>query len=112
MILHWQRTLEQRRKLEEKYPELSGDTRPVLAHEGPYAAAPLRADSSAADHLRADSSAGHPHHADSSAESPYRADPAAGSPHRAAQPAHPHPHPHHSPEASPSPSILDKAKSN
>jgi putative FmdB family regulatory protein len=42
-ILHWQRTLERRRKLEEKYPELSGDTRPVLAHEGPYAAEPLRA---------------------------------------------------------------------
>lgn len=81
-ILHWQRTLEQRRKLEEKYPELSGDTRPVLAHEGPYAAAPLRADSSA------------------------------GSLYRAAQPAHPHPHPHHSPEASPLPSIPDKAKSN
>lgn len=43
-ILRWQRTLERRRKLEEKYPELSGDTRPVLAHEGPYAAEPLRAD--------------------------------------------------------------------
>ncbi|HEX6448018.1 MAG TPA: zinc ribbon domain-containing protein [Trebonia sp.] len=81
-ILHWQRSLEQRRTLEEKYPELSGDTRPVLAHEGPYAAAPLRADSSAGDSLRA------------------------------AQPAHPHPHPHHSPEASPPPSIPDKAKSN
>jgi putative FmdB family regulatory protein len=91
-ILHWQRTLEQRRKLEEKYPELSGDTRPVLAHEGRYAAAPLRADPSAGDPHRADSSAGDPHHA--------------------AQPAHPHPHPHHSPETSPSPSIPDKAKSN
>lgn len=42
-ILHWQRTLERRRKLEEKYPELSGDTRPVLAHEGPYAGHPLHA---------------------------------------------------------------------
>lgn len=46
-ILHWQRTLERRRKIEEKYPELAEDSpdraRPVLAHEGPYAARPLRA---------------------------------------------------------------------
>jgi putative FmdB family regulatory protein len=42
-IRHWQRTLEQRGKLEEKYPELAGDTRAVLAHEGRYAASPLRA---------------------------------------------------------------------
>jgi putative FmdB family regulatory protein len=41
-ILHWQHALEQRQKIEEKYPELVGDTRPVLAHEGPYAAEPLR----------------------------------------------------------------------
>jgi hypothetical protein len=32
-----------RRKLEEKYPELRGDQRPVLAHEGRYHARPLRA---------------------------------------------------------------------
>lgn len=32
-----------RSKLEEKYPELRGDQRPVLAHEGRYHAAPLRA---------------------------------------------------------------------
>jgi putative FmdB family regulatory protein len=31
-----------RQKLEEKYDELRGDQRPVLAHEGRYAAAPLR----------------------------------------------------------------------
>jgi putative FmdB family regulatory protein len=42
-ILHWQHTLEQRQKIEEKYPELASDSRPVLAHEGPYAAEPLRA---------------------------------------------------------------------
>lgn len=42
-ILRWQHTLEQRQKIEEKYPELAGDSRPVLAHEGPYAAEPLRA---------------------------------------------------------------------
>lgn len=43
LIGEWHRTLEKRGKLEEKYPELAGDTRPVLAHEGPYAADPLRA---------------------------------------------------------------------
>ena len=32
-----------RRKLEEKHHELRGDRRPVLAHEGRYHAAPLRA---------------------------------------------------------------------
>jgi hypothetical protein len=32
-----------REKLEEKYPELRGDQRPVLAHEGKYHAKPLRA---------------------------------------------------------------------
>lgn len=42
-IRHWQRSLEQRGKLEDKYPELAGDTRAVLAHEGRYAASPLRA---------------------------------------------------------------------
>ena len=31
-----------RRKLEDKYPELRGDQRPVLAHEGQYHAKPLR----------------------------------------------------------------------
>ncbi|MGH3246646.1 MAG: hypothetical protein ACRDOI_10615, partial [Trebonia sp.] len=47
-IRHWQRSLEQRAKLEEKYPELAGDNRPVLAHEGRYAARPLRAGDPAA----------------------------------------------------------------
>ncbi|HEX7660911.1 MAG TPA: FmdB family zinc ribbon protein [Pseudonocardiaceae bacterium] len=37
------RTAEQRARLEEQHPELAGDRRPVLAHEGRYAAAPLRA---------------------------------------------------------------------
>ena len=32
-----------RQKLEEKYPELRGDQRPVIAHEGRYHDAPLRA---------------------------------------------------------------------
>jgi putative FmdB family regulatory protein len=43
-IRYWRRNLEQRAKLEEKYPELAGDNRAVLAHEGRYAAAPLTAD--------------------------------------------------------------------
>ena len=37
------RQWEGRRKLEEKYPELQGDQRPILAHEGQYHAHPLRA---------------------------------------------------------------------
>lgn len=51
-ITYWRRALDDRRKLEEKYPELSGDRRPVIAHEGRYAAAPLRA---------GDPHLGHPH---------------------------------------------------
>lgn len=34
---------ERRQKLEEKHPELAGDTRPVIAHEGRYEQVPLRA---------------------------------------------------------------------
>jgi putative FmdB family regulatory protein len=34
---------ERRQKLEAKYPELAGDTRPVLAHEGRFQDKPLRA---------------------------------------------------------------------
>ena len=37
-----QRRWEQRQKLEERHPELAGDQRPILAHEGRYSAAPLR----------------------------------------------------------------------
>ena len=37
------RTWEQRQKLEERHPELAGDQRPILAHEGRYEGAPLRA---------------------------------------------------------------------
>lgn len=42
-IRAWQRTLEKRERLEDKYPELAGDSRPVLAHEGVFAKHPLRA---------------------------------------------------------------------
>jgi len=38
-----------RSKLEDKYPELRGDQRPVIAHEGRYHAHPLRAGDPPAD---------------------------------------------------------------
>ncbi len=37
------RTADERRDLEARHPELRADTRPVLAHEGRYEQAPLRA---------------------------------------------------------------------
>jgi putative FmdB family regulatory protein len=37
------RAAEARRDLEERYPELAGDRRPIIAHEGRYENAPLRA---------------------------------------------------------------------
>jgi putative FmdB family regulatory protein len=37
------RQWESRQKLEDKYPELKGDQRPILAHEGKYHSHPLRA---------------------------------------------------------------------
>lgn len=37
------RTAEQRKTLEERHPELVGDRRPILAHEGRFEQAPLRA---------------------------------------------------------------------
>ncbi len=36
------RTADRRRELEERHPELAGDRRPVLAHEGRYQRVPLR----------------------------------------------------------------------
>ena len=39
----WHTLMSSREKLEEKYPELAGDRRPVLAHEGAFANAPLTA---------------------------------------------------------------------
>ena len=50
------RQWEARQKLEDKYEELRGDRRPVLAHEGRYHGAPLRA----GDPLPG--SPGHTHH--------------------------------------------------
>jgi putative FmdB family regulatory protein len=64
-------TAEARTRLEERHPELSGDRRPVLAHEGRYEGAPLRA----GDEPASASGHAHPH------------------PHLHPHP-HPHPHPH------------------
>lgn len=41
-VTRMQRQWDRRQQLETKYPELSGDTRPILAHEGRYHNAPLR----------------------------------------------------------------------
>ncbi|WP_218885219.1 hypothetical protein [Kineococcus aurantiacus] len=42
-MAHWRRVVEHREGLEERHPELAGDRRPVLAHEGIFAGRPLRA---------------------------------------------------------------------
>ena len=42
-VTRMQRQWGRRQQLEVKYPELAGDTRPILAHEGRYHNAPLRA---------------------------------------------------------------------
>jgi hypothetical protein len=42
-IAHWHKLARRREALEQRYPELAGDRRPVLAHEGIFAANPLRA---------------------------------------------------------------------
>lgn len=42
-IRHWHDLAEKRENLEERYPELAGDRRPVLAHEGIFHDRPLRA---------------------------------------------------------------------
>jgi putative FmdB family regulatory protein len=42
-VTHLRRMADARRDLESRNPELAGDRRPVLAHEGRYEGAPLRA---------------------------------------------------------------------
>ena len=42
-VKHWHDLASKREKLEESYPELAGDRRPVLAHEGIFSRTPLRA---------------------------------------------------------------------
>lgn len=41
-VTELRRTAEQRQRLEERHPELAGDRRPIMAHEGRYENAPLR----------------------------------------------------------------------
>ncbi|MDP9845546.1 FmdB family zinc ribbon protein [Streptosporangium lutulentum] len=42
-VAELRRTADARRDLEERHPELAGDRRPIIAHEGRYEHAPLRA---------------------------------------------------------------------
>jgi hypothetical protein len=42
-VTHLRRTAEERTRLEHRHPELAGDRRPVVAHEGRFEQAPLRA---------------------------------------------------------------------
>jgi putative FmdB family regulatory protein len=42
-VTRMQRTWERRQKLEAKHPELAGDQRPIIAHEGRFHDTPLRA---------------------------------------------------------------------
>lgn len=51
----------EREKLEAKYPELAGDTRPVAAHEGRYENAPLRVGDPVLPTAPPPPSAGHSH---------------------------------------------------
>jgi putative FmdB family regulatory protein len=66
------RTAEERRRLEDAHPELAGDRRPIIAHEGPFEGAPLRAGEQAVaghDHGRHGHGHGHPHGAPGHAHS-------------------------------------------
>lgn len=56
-VTRMQRTWERRQKLEAKHPELAGDQRPILAHEGRYHDKPLRA----GDEVGGAAPAGHGH---------------------------------------------------
>ncbi|MCD7100754.1 FmdB family zinc ribbon protein [Pseudoclavibacter sp. 13-3] len=51
-IDHWRAQAQRRERLEERYPELAGDRRPVLAHEGVFEQRPLRAGEDVAQALR------------------------------------------------------------
>lgn len=42
LLRKWHTDMTRREKLEEKYPELAGDRRPILAHEGVFERSPLR----------------------------------------------------------------------
>ncbi len=53
--------VDERVKIEERYPELAGDRRPILAHEGRYESAPLRAGDPVIAGSAHDHSIGHEH---------------------------------------------------
>lgn len=59
-IRHWHDLATKREKLEEKHPELAGDRRPILAHEGIFASRPLRAGDDVATAVREASSPSQP----------------------------------------------------
>jgi hypothetical protein len=65
---------QQRQRLEEKHPELQGDRRPVLAHEGRFEHAPLRA----GDPLPGPESHSHSHDHSRAHEHPHPHPPADG----------------------------------
>jgi putative FmdB family regulatory protein len=73
------RQWDRRQQLEAKHPELAGDQRPIIAHEGRYHGAPLRAGDTpiggAAGHSHGGHGHGHGH-----AEKPAAAPPAASKP--------------------------------
>lgn len=73
-IKHWHKLASKREKLEESYPELAGDRRPVLAHEGIFSGRPLRAGddipSAVAEAVAAAPTGGHTHSHGSHAASP------------------------------------------
>ncbi|GAA2178672.1 hypothetical protein GCM10009785_02220 [Brooklawnia cerclae] len=56
-LRHWHDLAARRDKLEDKHPELAGDRRPVLAHEGVFARRPLRAGDDIATAVREATSA-------------------------------------------------------
>ncbi|MEN3299655.1 zinc ribbon domain-containing protein [Pseudonocardia sp.] len=72
------RTWDGRQKLEEKYPEIAGDQRPILAHEGKFHNAPLRAGDIQLSGTAPTPGHGHGHgHGHSHAPAPGKADPPA-----------------------------------
>jgi putative FmdB family regulatory protein len=61
-VTNLQRQWERRQRLEDRYPELAGDVRPVVAHEGRYSVVPLRAGEPAATTPGEGLVGGGPHH--------------------------------------------------
>jgi putative FmdB family regulatory protein len=60
-VTQLRRTAEARQRLEERHPEIAGDRRPVIAHEGAYETTPLRK-GDAADTQQAAPGHSHGHH--------------------------------------------------